>query len=72
MNEELKARRIKMGYSKQEVAEKAGITPAYYSYFENGKRRMNYQIAIRISAVLKTTPDKLFLKFEKNRMKSVD
>ncbi|MDD3392276.1 MAG: helix-turn-helix transcriptional regulator [Bacilli bacterium] len=44
-----------------DMAQKLGITPAYYSQLENKKRRLYYEMAIKIANIFKKTPDDIFL-----------
>ena len=44
--------RDKTGLSQYEVAEQLGITQAYYSQIESGKRNVDLVLAMKICAVL--------------------
>lgn len=48
----LKDKRTEFGLSQKAVAKLAEITPAYYSYIENGDRRPSVIVAQKIAAVL--------------------
>lgn len=43
-----------------EMAEYLKITPAYYSQLENRRRRLFYDVAIKISSIFCLRPDDLF------------
>lgn len=60
MNEILKERRRKKGFSGKQMASQLGISFPFYSQIENGQRRLSYEMAIKIALILKTKPDKLF------------
>ena len=51
-NENLISLRKSRGYLKAEVARKANITEAGYSYYEQGKRTPSVRTAIRIAGAL--------------------
>lgn len=57
-----KLRRIRRqkNMSIYEMAEYLRITPAYYSQLENKRRRLFYDLAIKISAIFCLHPDDLF------------
>jgi len=46
MRDWLKAQREKKGYTMKEMAEKIGITEAYYSYIESGDRQKKMDITL--------------------------
>lgn len=60
MYNKLKQMRYKSNMTLQEVANKVGISKAFYCQLENGKRRMLYETAIKIANVFKVKPDYLF------------
>lgn len=43
-----------------QMADQIGVTPAFYSQIENRRRRLFYDIAIKIAAVFNMKPDELF------------
>lgn len=45
----------------QEVADAIGVSKPYYWQIENGKRRLSYELAVRIAAVFNKKPDDIFL-----------
>lgn len=59
--EKLKNTRDQAGLTCQQVANEIGITKEYYWMIENGKRRLNYDIAVKIAKVFNTSPDYIFL-----------
>ena len=60
MFKKLKDIRLKKGMTLQEMADKVGISKAFYCQLENGKRRLSYDTAIKIASVFNKTPDDLF------------
>lgn len=60
---ELKAARIRRGISSKEMAQKLNITPAHYSYIENGKRYINLATANKIVQALNLGINELLLIF---------
>lgn len=59
--EKLKLMRLKYQLSYQEMATLLGISKPFYWQLENDKRRLNYDMAVKIAYIFKTTPDLLFL-----------
>lgn len=60
MYNKLKQMRHKSNMTLQEVANKVGISKAFYCQLENGKRRMLYETAIKIAKVFNVKPDYIF------------
>lgn len=60
MYDKLKSMRELKGLKVAEVADYCGISKSYYSQIENGKRRLYYNLAVKISAVFGLKPDDLF------------
>ena len=56
----LKERRMASGYSCRQMAMKLNISKTFYWKIENDKRRMSYDIAVKIADVFKLKPDDLF------------
>lgn len=56
----LRNARESKGYSQTEVAEKATITTAYYSYIELGKRNVSLVLAIKLCLILGIKPEDAF------------
>ncbi|ABB15153.1 helix-turn-helix transcriptional regulator [Carboxydothermus hydrogenoformans] len=57
----LKQLRKANGLTQMEMAKKLGISESYYCQIENGTRRMSLKTALDIAAILKVTPNDLFL-----------
>lgn len=56
----LKKIRKQNGYNIKKMSEKLGISSSYYSQIESQARGLSYDMAVRISMVLKTKPDVIF------------
>lgn len=69
MNIKLKEVRKQNGYSSEQISKVLGISKPFYSQIENGKRRLSYDMAIKISKVFKMKPDDLFYEDHKNILK---
>lgn len=65
--DKLKEIRKKESLTYQEVANQVGISKEYYWMIENGKRRLTYELAVKISNVFKSSPDYIFLDNELTR-----
>lgn len=61
----LKKIRKQMGLTIYDMADKLGITASFYSQIENKKRRLFYDMAIKIADIFEVTPDELFYIKEK-------
>ncbi|AMQ19635.1 MULTISPECIES: helix-turn-helix transcriptional regulator [Geobacillus] len=59
--ERLEAVRKKYGLTCKQVAESVGISKEYYWMIENGKRRLTYDLAVKIAQVFNAHPDDIFL-----------
>lgn len=59
--EKLKAIREMQNLTYQEVADKVGISKEYYWMIENGKRKLSYDLAVKIANVFDQSPDEIFL-----------
>jgi DNA-binding XRE family transcriptional regulator len=57
----LKQFREEAGLTQKQIAEKLGVSESYYCQLENNKRRMSLQLALDIAAILKKTPNDIFL-----------
>jgi putative transcriptional regulator len=62
--EKLKKIREKHNLTNQQVAEKIGISKEYYWMIENGKRKLSYDLAVKIANVFDKRPDDIFLNTE--------
>lgn len=60
----LKKLREMENLTNQEVADKVGISKEYYWMIENGKRKLSYELAVKIANVFGTKPDDIFLNNE--------
>ncbi len=60
MHKKLKEIRYKNHMTSREIAEKVGISKPFYCQIENGKRRLSYDLAVKIASVFKVKPDYLF------------
>lgn len=69
MNKKLKELRLKKKYTTKQMSEKLGISKPFYCQLENNKRRLSYEMAIKISAIFKLHPDSVFYEDFKNREK---
>ena len=47
-------------FTSKQMAEKLGISKAFYSQIENRTRRLSYDMAIKISKIFNSKPDKIF------------
>ena len=62
----LKKIRIKHNYSCGFMSEKLNISRPFYWQLENGKRRLSYEMAIKISKIFNMKPDDIFYNDYKN------
>lgn len=60
MYKKLKEMRYKNGLTAKEVAERVGISKAFYCQLENRRRRLSYETAIKIANVFNVKPDYIF------------
>lgn len=72
MYQKLRDLRIKNKYTSQQMADKLGISKSFYSQIETGSRRLTYNMAVRLSAILKRTPDFIFYEDEISKIKTID
>ena len=56
----LKEYRIKNGFTVEQISNLVGISKTYYWQIENKKRRLYYELAIKIAKVFNLKPDQLF------------
>lgn len=64
--EKLKNLREISKLSHRDMAKKLEISKTYYWQIENGKRRLSYDMAIRIANIFKLKPDELFYEYFKS------
>ncbi len=69
MNSKLKELRIKNNYTSRYIAEILGISKPFYSQIENGRRRLTYDMAVKIAKIFKMKPDELFYDDHKHVIK---
>ena len=53
--------RLKKKYTKKHLADRVGISPAYYGFIENGTRTADKEIAKKIADVLEVEVEDIFL-----------
>lgn len=68
MNLKLKQLRHAKGITTKEMANKLGISKAFYSQLENNKRTISYNMAIKIADIFNKKPDSIFYEDFKQRM----
>jgi len=61
IKKKLKLIRLNKKMTYKQVADEVGITKEYYWQIENGKRRLSYELAVKIARVFGKTPDEIFL-----------
>lgn len=61
MYKKLKEIRYENKYTTKIMAEKLGISKAFYCQVENGVRRLSYDMAVRIASIFGLKPDDIFL-----------
>lgn len=66
----LKEIRKQYGYTIYDMGNFLGITASFYSQIENGKKRLFYDMAIKISYIFNMKPDDLF--YSKNETTKED
>lgn len=69
MNTKLKKIRQKNKYTSRYIANVLGISKPFYSQIENGRRRLTYDMAIKIAYIFKMKPDELFYEDHKKVLK---
>lgn len=63
---QLKEIRRKKNLSYQDMADQLNISKTFYWQIENGKRRLSYSMAVKISDIFYLTPDDIFYADFKN------
>lgn len=58
--EKLREYREKNNYTYQTMADFLNISKTFYWQIENKKRRLSYEMAVRIAAIFNLKPDDLF------------
>lgn len=69
MNTKLKKIRMNNNYTCIDIANILGISKPFYSQIENGRRRLTYDMAIKISNIFNMKPDELFYEDHKKVLK---
>lgn len=69
MFNKLKEKRYDKKYTNRIMAEKLGISKAFYCQIENGTRKLSYEMAVKIADVFNVKPDSLFYDDYINRKK---
>lgn len=59
VGQRITARRKKLGWTQEELAEKGNLTPQFVSYAESGKRAMRPENLLKISSALGVSADYL-------------
>jgi transcriptional regulator with XRE-family HTH domain len=54
----LRALRLELNYEQFEIAETVGISPQGWSYYENGKRQFDFDVAVRLCEAIGKLPGK--------------
>lgn len=70
--DKLKKIRTNADLTYQQVADEVGISKEYYWMIENGKRRLTYELAVKIAKVFNSSPDYIFLDSELTRSEHND
>ena len=60
MYKKLKGLRRSKRLTTEKMGEKLGISKAFYCQIENGKRRLSYEMAVKIASLFKVRPDTIF------------
>lgn len=68
MHNKLREKRLQNHYTSRYMAEKLNISKPFYSQLENDKRKLTYDMAIKIAKIFNTKPDKLFYEEHVNRV----
>ncbi len=68
----LKEYRLKNNFSYQNMADFLNISKTFYWQLENNKRRLSYDMAIRIANIFNTTPDKIFYEDIKQKKDNIN
>lgn len=67
--ETLRRARKEFNYNVDDMARILGISKSYYYQIENNKRKMDYIMAVRISAIFGLKPDEMFYYYFKDSVK---
>lgn len=58
--EKLSKLRKKKGLSMAQISKELNISSAYYCQLENKKKRLSYEMAVKIASIFDTKPDDIF------------
>lgn len=72
MRRKMRERRLKLGLTQEQVAEKAGITRSAYAKYESGRRGMNLIQAHKIAKALKVAFDGSFFVKESDKTSQME
>ncbi len=50
-------------YTCENMAKMLGISTSYYSQIENGNRKLDYKMAVKIASIFKLYPDDIFYRY---------
>ena len=64
-NSKLEQLKHEHGLTNRTIAKKLGISHIGYYYFESGKRKISYKMAIKIANIFNLKPDDIFYEHEK-------
>lgn len=64
----LKDIRIANSLTCQDMADTLKISKSYYWQIENNSRKLSYEMAVKISTIFETTPDKIFYEEYKQKL----
>lgn len=68
--ETLRRARKEYKYTAKDMAKILQISESYYYQIENGQRKLDYIMAVRISSIFKLKPDDMFYYYFKDYSKS--
>ena len=57
---DLKRLRKVLNLTQADMAEKLGITPAYYAHIENGRRKVSLKLAYKLSKIFNLSIEEIF------------
>lgn len=60
MYTKLRFMRLKRHYTTSYMAERLNISKPFYCQIETGQRRLSYDMAVRIAAIFRAKPDRVF------------
>ena len=69
MNQKLKHIRVENGYTSERISKELNISKAFYSQIENGRRRLSYDMSLKIARIFNMKPDDLFYEDHKDILK---